>query len=265
LAAILFPVFAQAREKARQITCVSNMKEIGTATMMYVQDYDETFPMVYFNYGDPRWPNQNVDWSYVEQPYVKNGTVVNNPGPNNAGTQMLGGVWGCPSYPDAKQAGQFHVREDIFVPDWEFPSNWAGTPTTATLAMIDKPASKMMMFEGGLQYIPAGNGDMNGSEMFTDYWFGWASSFDTNGDSIGRQDIDGIHGDCDQTAASGPGYWDSCNYYPRYRHNNTSDFLWLDGHAKAMSKGQLSWSRDIYLGRMDEGVPAPSWYYNGPY
>jgi len=45
LAAILFPVFAQAREKARQITCASNMKQIGLAMMMYVQDYDELFPM----------------------------------------------------------------------------------------------------------------------------------------------------------------------------------------------------------------------------
>jgi prepilin-type N-terminal cleavage/methylation domain-containing protein len=44
LASILFPVFAKAREQARKITCVSNLKEIGLATLMYVQDYDETFP-----------------------------------------------------------------------------------------------------------------------------------------------------------------------------------------------------------------------------
>src|SRR2546425_2646692 len=46
LAAILFPVFAQAREKARQATCVSNLKQLGTAAMMYAQDYDETWPML---------------------------------------------------------------------------------------------------------------------------------------------------------------------------------------------------------------------------
>ena len=44
LAAILFPVFAQAREKARQATCLSNCKQIGLAGDMYIQDYDETFP-----------------------------------------------------------------------------------------------------------------------------------------------------------------------------------------------------------------------------
>ncbi len=45
LAAILFPVFAKAREKARQATCLSNEKQIGLATMQYVQDYDEVYPM----------------------------------------------------------------------------------------------------------------------------------------------------------------------------------------------------------------------------
>jgi prepilin-type N-terminal cleavage/methylation domain-containing protein/prepilin-type processing-associated H-X9-DG protein len=44
LAAILFPVFAQAREKARQASCLSNTKQLGTADMMYTQDYDETEP-----------------------------------------------------------------------------------------------------------------------------------------------------------------------------------------------------------------------------
>jgi len=47
LAAILFPVFAKAREKARQATCSNNMKQIGLAVMQYVQDYDETYPQIY--------------------------------------------------------------------------------------------------------------------------------------------------------------------------------------------------------------------------
>jgi prepilin-type N-terminal cleavage/methylation domain-containing protein/prepilin-type processing-associated H-X9-DG protein len=44
LAAILFPVFAQARESARQANCLSNMRQIGTSTLLYAQDYDETYP-----------------------------------------------------------------------------------------------------------------------------------------------------------------------------------------------------------------------------
>jgi prepilin-type N-terminal cleavage/methylation domain-containing protein/prepilin-type processing-associated H-X9-DG protein len=51
LAAILFPVFAQAREKARQTTCLSNLKQIGLGVMMYAQDYDEAYPSASV-YGD---------------------------------------------------------------------------------------------------------------------------------------------------------------------------------------------------------------------
>ena len=54
LAAILFPVFAQAREKARQITCTSNLRQTGMATLMYVQDYDERVPMSIYDAGG-RW------------------------------------------------------------------------------------------------------------------------------------------------------------------------------------------------------------------
>ena len=77
LAAILFPVFAQARDQARQTTCLSNMKQLGTALMMYGQDYDETLPSWPFRGGptglftDPRFKI----WSYATwvdalMPYV---------------------------------------------------------------------------------------------------------------------------------------------------------------------------------------------------
>src|SRR5204863_5451105 len=72
LAAILFPVFAQAREKARAITCVSNQKEIGLAVMMYVQDYDETYPVSEYGGGAANCGPQQ-SWASLVWPYVKNG------------------------------------------------------------------------------------------------------------------------------------------------------------------------------------------------
>ena len=71
LAAILFPVFAQARAKARQATCISNLKQLGTAGMMYAQDYDETLPIGYDQYIVG---NNNMAgwWIGKIQPYVKN-------------------------------------------------------------------------------------------------------------------------------------------------------------------------------------------------
>src|SRR6266700_7444721 len=68
LAAILFPVFAQAREKARQTTCVSNTRQMALAVLQYLQDYDETFPR---DSND----GQKTFWMDYVQPYVKNTAI----------------------------------------------------------------------------------------------------------------------------------------------------------------------------------------------
>ena len=72
LAAILFPVFAQARAKARQTACLSNMRQIGTSIMMYVQDYDETYPPSQVNIDPPAPANSVMSWPTLIFPYVKN-------------------------------------------------------------------------------------------------------------------------------------------------------------------------------------------------
>ncbi|MEY3763863.1 MAG: hypothetical protein RLZ42_523 [Armatimonadota bacterium] len=74
LAAILFPVFASAREKARSVTCLSNMKQLGLSLTMYSTDYDERYPMT-ANYGltsKPIWTDQLF-------PYFKSKDVVKCP------------------------------------------------------------------------------------------------------------------------------------------------------------------------------------------
>src|SRR5205085_1080511 len=81
----LFPVFAQAREKARQITCVSNEKQIDLAVLMYAQDYDETYPIAWGLYGG--W-FETVD-PYIKSPGVQAGVIYNY--------FKIKGVWHCPS------------------------------------------------------------------------------------------------------------------------------------------------------------------------
>jgi len=76
LAAILFPVFAQAREKARAASCMSNNKQISLAFSMYKQDYDETYPPAVD-------PVTNLWWENAVSPYIKGGNV--------------GGILTCPS------------------------------------------------------------------------------------------------------------------------------------------------------------------------
>jgi prepilin-type processing-associated H-X9-DG protein len=69
LAAILFPVFAQARERARQTSCLSNSKQIGLALIQYVIDYDEQWPA--FDRGSQNNAPDEYFWQWAVEPYVK--------------------------------------------------------------------------------------------------------------------------------------------------------------------------------------------------
>lgn len=85
LAAILFPVFAQARAQARKTVCLSNQKQVSLAALMYVQDYDETFAVERspneYNPGNngQSVPNNDGTWRFLLQPYVKNTGVFHCP------------------------------------------------------------------------------------------------------------------------------------------------------------------------------------------
>lgn len=73
LAAILFPVFARAREKARQTNCLSNVKQLVLAVNMYAQDYDETLPRHYYDVnGSGGGDVGDTTWRSVVLPYAKN-------------------------------------------------------------------------------------------------------------------------------------------------------------------------------------------------
>src|SRR5471030_504935 len=70
LAAILFPVFAQAKEAAKKTSCLSNLKQIGLAARMYENDFDDTIPLAgYENFTT----NAPTTWMFLVDPYVKSG------------------------------------------------------------------------------------------------------------------------------------------------------------------------------------------------
>jgi len=140
LAAILFPVFAQAREKARSATCLSNFKQIGTGVMMYVQDWDECYPNNrLFQYpGGGECTQKMVSWKTATQPYVKNLDVYR-----------------CPSNKHNKQPDETKGDDAYGLP--VFPISyayngsalWSGaaTKTVITLASVPEPARYLMFIE----------------------------------------------------------------------------------------------------------------------
>jgi len=211
LAAILFPVFAQAREKARATSCLSNQKQIGLAIMQYAQDYDETFPLSEFAVGG--W----YTWENAVNPYVKAGDTI--------GTySRTAAIWSCPSFAHSEEFEQYKGLDNVFA--W-----YGGTPTT--LADVDAPASKIMVFEGGSNFPPGDPQTWGYRDSTSAEWF-WTDTYTHNA---------AFAKDCDGTT---PGGWGGCNRFPRYRHNGTSNFVFIDGHCKALPKGQLSWFKNIY-------------------
>jgi prepilin-type N-terminal cleavage/methylation domain-containing protein/prepilin-type processing-associated H-X9-DG protein len=142
LAAILFPVFAQAREKARQVSCLSNMRQLGTATAMYAQDYDETYPL------GRTTSSPVVYWFQMLEPYIKAGATTNN---RNTGRS----IWLCPNYhgpyPDGRSpnsAGATDDQLDRPMSSYACSIYLMGTTNpSATLAAVEMPASVIMIVE----------------------------------------------------------------------------------------------------------------------
>lgn len=88
LAAILFPVFAQAREKARAISCLSNLKQMGLGLQMYTQDYDETI-ILNTNYYDTTSGDNHGMWAMGVQAYIKNTLIFSCPSGSNKDVRTI--------------------------------------------------------------------------------------------------------------------------------------------------------------------------------
>lgn len=151
LAAILFPVFAQAREKARQTSCLSNLKQIGLGTMMYVQDYDETYPMnIYLGFE----PTPCVHISQVAiMPYIKNMGVYTCPSDPHP-FDFPKGMAAITMPPVCKASP--NITKVSYVPnfsliDWGNPNNFVGNdPERAvkTMASVEYPAETAAFYDG---------------------------------------------------------------------------------------------------------------------
>jgi prepilin-type N-terminal cleavage/methylation domain-containing protein len=198
LAAILFPVFAQAREKARQTACLSNCKQIGTATMMYVQDYDETYPSHNWQAGEGAYPlpdgrmfQGHVGWPLKFFPYVKNLGVFVCPSDANPRTAYSDNgtanpyrfTWGKPiplsygenadiylrsapltlaaiNFPaDTYWIGDVHPNHPVgFERHWGTPAQEPYGPSHFNRLRFSKPCSGMTQ-PGGQVQIPANHPD----------------------------------------------------------------------------------------------------------
>jgi prepilin-type N-terminal cleavage/methylation domain-containing protein/prepilin-type processing-associated H-X9-DG protein len=193
LAAILFPVFAQARAKARSTACLSNLKQIGLAIMQYGQDYDEMYPPTDYDVGSVR-----VVWQNLVEPYVKAGV-------SGTDTAQVRGVFVCPDIdsqiPDSDpalnaQVGKNPLRSygtNRFLMNPLRPGGMTGARAIA-LSEVGSPAAVIML----------------------------APSLGTIPDITGRDDR------YDPAGA----FHDAAYMNVRSRHQGGANYAFADGHAK---------------------------------
>jgi len=141
LAAILFPVFARAREQARKASCMSNLKQIGLAAMMYVQDYDEMYPIAYL-YNTPTV----TMWYNLLDPYAKNKQVFICPSIGKAGpygtyqSATNDYAWNiCGTHSSSTGNGFGYYFNSYCTP--------GGNNHPVTLSIVQEPATTILIFD----------------------------------------------------------------------------------------------------------------------
>ncbi len=254
LAAILFPVFAQAREKARAISCLSNTKNLGTAVMMYAQDYDEVLPARQHPLAPPPRPGVGYPQIYdILNPYIKNGDGWSR-----------GGIWSCPSAANKSQSNNLGFNATLF-PDGDASWNSFKGGPYISLAAIERPADVAGIVDKGMNA-----GTDNWMEFPSDQWAFVDGSVMTgaNVDPLkdaglpvakgGSSDFGALGpnvGDCDMAGSTQNWNWTrSCFLRPRYRHNGTCNVTFMDGHSKAVVRGQLRFSKNLWIESVHGGL-----------
>ncbi len=256
LAAILFPVFQKVRENARKTQCLSNMKQLGLATLQYVQDSDETYPLVQRDPSPDEIAsrpgasiNTPVSWQWVVNPYVKNGSQTAS---TNTGVfELTGGVWNCPDFPVQNAARQYGMNEGIAgdesTPDAHF--NLGPLYHSAMLSEIVNPSDKLLISEKGYMGGNGANNDYEDVRISAVEW-AWANNnFDLS---------EPASADTDQGSFSS---FPLAGQMPRFRHNGLCNVNFCDGHAKAIRLAQLGgasgWCKYIYGPALKD---AASWF-----
>ena len=228
LASILFPVFAQVREKARSISCMSNMKQIGLGVMQYVQDYDEAFPFAIDDTNGNQWNSGLVNhWQGAIVPYIKaNGVFAcpDDPGAGQPVHPIPGNPWSigiaCSYGANAIIGWNSQVSPGLWGVFGRTQMIKDKVYGTATLAVVTRPSESIMIAE---QYH---------------------SDIVASGDTIGNTTAFGTTGLFEAPwFKSNPGYGDPNKKFPdgidginsaHHGGKTMSNYLFIDGHVKSM-------------------------------
>lgn len=208
LAAILFPVFAQARAKARQTACLSNTKQVGIALMAYAQDYDEGIVPNGVKIND----TDSATWPDLLQPYVKNTQVFLCPDVGSSGTWAGGTSAGTGTTNDGwtTQQLKFHVTytlNNLYYNNAAWGGIFEGSRGGSILAYIQDAAGTVFCADGNTSQAVF-TGGMTTPNLVYGSTGKWPMLMFSQGAMIAR-------------------------------HNGGMNVTWFDGHSKWMTYQEL--------------------------
>jgi len=265
LAAILFPVFAQAREKARAISCLSNTKQVGLGLYMYVEDYDELMPTAFASIPPINGGNINVI-TFEDQivPYVKSAPLYKCPsdGFSRNGASFWNGQYGvgCNAASGCTGVGtqlrSYGYVGNICTQQYDLTgassaSNNVGDPNTGmsawgngySIAGIDQPADTIAIVEAA-GYTDGSTGQ---DGYFSSPWGDLFTNCDTY--KLSGRNFPPVLGSADDwhgTSCQGNYEINSNFQTPSKIHMGKANYMFADGHAKAQSWGALR-SNDFFV------------------
>ena len=224
LAAILFPVFARARENARKTSCLSNLKQIGLGVLQYTQDYDERYPMRY--YGGAGNFQQANSWRRQIFPYVKS-------------TQLFS----CPS----------NTRNGTLADDsTDGALNSAGLPLTSPRFNISYAINGANTFNSATR---ADGTTYNGNPPSEYSSAQSLSAIESSAETILVTEMTQTQNSFTGDVENNGGTWDNPNYvFPG--HLNFVNFLFCDGHAKALKPSTTATPKNLWTIQDDGAMPA---------
>jgi len=227
LAAILFPVFAQAREKARGTSCLSNEKQISLGVIQYSQDYDETFPAGLEN----NWWQDS--WVWATEPYLKSVDVLrcpDDPGGLPVASYSWAGV-------RTTYVSNGYMAYENAVKNWQvrgvmgMQQSWIQDNGLQTLAAVKNPSGSIMFTERAHVYPLADQSVGNAYNWGPGAMLTGVNWWDTNGGTpVAPGEIP------DGTRAKLSNIFDPAgpNGGVMAVHTGRANFAFVDGHVKSM-------------------------------
>ena len=209
LAAILFPVFARARENARRSSCQSNLKQIGLGLAQYTQDYDEKTPRPW--YPESGYATDNTAatpaarWMDVIQPYIKSTQLFNCPSISNAKPYVIGKA-------STLDYGSYVMN--ISYNNEGVPNGSPDSPSGSSLASFNSPSTTIYVMDGNGNSYATQSGQTGAATIknTSPRYLDWGA-----GDPIAYH--------------LGPVF---------ERHLDTSNVLFTDGHVKSLKLDALA-------------------------